>query len=43
MTTMPRELLLLRHARSDWSVSCDDFHRPLQTRANATPSAWEAG
>jgi phosphohistidine phosphatase len=31
MTVMPRELLLLRHARSDWGVSCDDFHRPLQT------------
>jgi phosphohistidine phosphatase len=30
MTTMLRELLLLRHARSDWSVSSDDFHRPLQ-------------
>ena len=31
MTTIPRELLLLRHARSDWSVRSDDFHRPLQT------------
>jgi len=30
MTTMPRELLLLRHGRSDWSVSSDDFHRPLR-------------
>jgi phosphohistidine phosphatase len=30
MTAMPRELLLLRHARSDWGVSSDDFHRPLQ-------------
>jgi phosphohistidine phosphatase len=30
MTTMPRELLLLRHGKSDWGVSSDDFHRPLQ-------------
>jgi len=26
---MRRELLLLRHGKSDWSVSTDDFHRPL--------------
>ncbi len=26
---MGRELLLLRHGKSDWSVSTDDFHRPL--------------
>jgi phosphohistidine phosphatase len=30
MTAMPRELLLLRHGKSDWSVSSDDFHRPLK-------------
>jgi phosphohistidine phosphatase len=30
MTTMPRELMLLRHGKSDWSISSDDFHRPLQ-------------
>ena len=30
MTALPRELLLLRHARSDWSVPSDDFHRPLK-------------
>jgi phosphohistidine phosphatase len=29
---MPRELLLLRHGRSDWSVSSDDFHRPLMLK-----------
>jgi len=32
MTTKARELLLLRHGRSDWSVSCDDFHRPLKLK-----------
>ena len=30
MTTMTRELLLLRHGKSDWGVSSDDFHRPLK-------------
>ena len=30
MTGMPRELILLRHGRSDWGVGSDDFHRPLK-------------
>ena len=29
---MNRELLLLRHGKSDWSVDVDDFHRPLKDR-----------
>lgn len=29
---MTRELLLLRHAKSDWSVDMDDFSRPLKKR-----------
>ena len=29
---MTRELLLLRHGKSDWSTSVDDFHRPLKDR-----------
>lgn len=29
---MARELLLLRHAKSDWDTSCDDFDRPLNAR-----------
>ena len=29
---MARELLLLRHAKSDWDSSSDDFERPLNTR-----------
>ena len=29
---MSRELLLLRHGKSDWSVDVDDFHRPLKDR-----------
>lgn len=29
---MTHELLLLRHAKSDWSVACDDFSRPLKKR-----------
>lgn len=29
---MTRELLLLRHAKSDWSVAIDDFSRPLKKR-----------
>jgi len=27
-----RELLLLRHAKSDWDTPCDDFSRPLKKR-----------
>lgn len=27
-----RELLILRHAKSDWSVAADDFDRPLKKR-----------
>ncbi|MFN2308552.1 MAG: histidine phosphatase family protein [Gammaproteobacteria bacterium] len=29
---MPHDLLLLRHAKSDWDQSCDDFDRPLNPR-----------
>ena len=29
---MPRELLLLRHGKSDWDVDADDFNRPLKDR-----------
>lgn len=29
---MNRELLLLRHGKSDWSIDTDDFHRPLKDR-----------
>lgn len=29
---MTRELLILRHGKSDWSAGTDDFHRPLQDR-----------
>jgi phosphohistidine phosphatase len=29
---MSRELLLLRHGKSDWDVDVDDFHRPLKER-----------
>jgi phosphohistidine phosphatase len=29
---MTRELLLLRHGKSDWGVGTDDFHRPLKQR-----------
>ncbi len=31
---MPRELLLLRHGKSDWSRDIEDFHRPLKERGN---------
>lgn len=29
---MPRELLLLRHGKSDWNVDTDDFNRPLKDK-----------
>jgi len=29
---MPRELLLLRHAKSDWNTGIGDFERPLAKR-----------
>jgi phosphohistidine phosphatase len=29
---MTRELLLLRHGKSDWEAGTDDFRRPLKTR-----------
>ena len=29
---MTRELLLLRHGKSDWDTGLDDFHRPLMDR-----------
>ena len=29
---MERELLLLRHGKSDWSAGLEDFHRPLKDR-----------
>ena len=27
-----RELMILRHGKSDWQINADDFHRPLKTR-----------
>jgi len=30
--TMTRELLLLRHGKSDWGAGVDDYHRPLMDR-----------
>ncbi|MEJ2405597.1 MAG: histidine phosphatase family protein, partial [Candidatus Thiodiazotropha sp.] len=29
---MSRELLLLRHGKSDWTQQMDDFDRPLKDR-----------
>ncbi len=29
---MNRELLILRHGKSDWNVEVDDYHRPLKDR-----------
>jgi phosphohistidine phosphatase len=29
---MTRELLILRHGKSDWEAGTDDFHRPLKDR-----------
>lgn len=29
---MTRELLILRHGKSDWSAGTDDYHRPLKKR-----------
>lgn len=29
---MPRELLILRHGKSDWATAYDDYHRPLKKR-----------
>lgn len=29
---MTKELLILRHGKSDWNADCDDFHRPLVER-----------
>ena len=29
---MSRELLILRHGKSDWDVDVDDYHRPLLER-----------
>jgi len=29
---MAKELYLLRHAKSDWSLPCSDYDRPLNTR-----------
>jgi len=43
---MRRELLILRHGKSDWSRPVDDFHRPLKKRGrkNATRmGSWLAG
>ncbi len=43
---MQRELLILRHGKSDWSRPVDDFHRPLKKRGrkNATQmGSWMAG
>ena len=27
-----RELLILRHGKSDWDKTVDDYHRPLKNR-----------
>ena len=35
MTTTERTLILLRHAKSDWSGSVPDFDRPLAERGRA--------
>ncbi|MGB0722290.1 MAG: histidine phosphatase family protein [Gammaproteobacteria bacterium] len=32
MNDTPRELLILRHGKSDWAEATDDFHRPLKDR-----------
>ncbi len=43
---MKRELLILRHGKSDWSKPVDDFHRPLKKRGkkNATQiGSWMRG
>ena len=40
---MKRELMLLRHGKSDWSSMVDDLHRPLKQRgrkAAARIGAW---
>lgn len=29
---IPRELLILRHGKSDWNSATDDFNRPLKNR-----------
>ena len=29
---MNKELLILRHGKSDWNIDCDDFKRPLKDR-----------
>ena len=29
---MEKELILLRHGKSDWNIETDDFHRPLKKR-----------
>ncbi|MFA7592365.1 MAG: histidine phosphatase family protein [Thiohalobacteraceae bacterium] len=33
-TAAPAELLILRHAKSDWTSGGDDFDRPLNTRGH---------
>ncbi|HHD56938.1 MAG TPA: histidine phosphatase family protein, partial [Desulfobulbaceae bacterium] len=40
---MKRELLILRHGKSDWNKPVDDFHRPLKKRGRknaARIGAW---
>lgn len=40
---MARELLILRHGKSDWSAGTDDFHRPLKKRGKRSArliAAW---
>ncbi|MBF0471410.1 MAG: histidine phosphatase family protein [Gammaproteobacteria bacterium] len=32
MISNQRELLILRHGKSDWSIPSDDYHRPLKQR-----------
>lgn len=33
---MGRQLLILRHGKSDWDVDCNDFNRPLKKRGKRT-------
>lgn len=37
---MSRQLLILRHGKSDWSVGHSDFNRPLKTRGKKSIAAY---
>ncbi len=36
---MTRQLMLLRHGKSDWNIPVDDFHRPLKKRGQKAARA----